>query len=738
MSTYRNSLRRLLAKKAAAAAAEDEDDEGAEDVYDDDLDEPMAAGKPFVLPAFKLLLFHREGRYDAMDDEDAEGDEEPLPIPKAAAKKGAASEPKTKEKLFKGVTEDTPLWDEDDALEEAEEAASAKAKPAAKKAAKKPAAKAADSGVVPKVKKAVAKAAKDSVAAAKAVAGKLKKKTDITAEKIVTDKPLEFGRVVDEEEEEEAAARLPGEEIWEREALISTKSCKVFVLDISEMAHVLGYPTCDTERFVTDPEFGTLLPNASYLVPKTNLTPPMEQYTNMYPFHVLPHYESLNSAPWYVYNTLMKSERRTDDPQKADVIFVYDYCRLMWALSEEHGAHHWWASNYMKKKLTGTGGPALVSAYNVMTQMLQWKKSKGRQYVFFQSHPGFAFGNENVTKEFYDQIMCKEVGDALHLVVERGQRWKCPTYKEGNIIVTPYAGSQELFHMVRGVDADKTPLPSQRNTLVFFRGHCGPWENVAKRMRHAMVAALRQQNTSDVDACCLGEPKSQALKCTKEEAHGGGTAVDWHKALLRSMMQSRFCMIVPGDSQSSERLTDAFVSGCIPVFVGPPFHAMPFARHVDYAASSVFINLTDTRKWFGKEKAQWYLNPRTQNKHKGKEGDWWHPKWWKADTKHEETVMLKNMEQVVFYLKQMSPEEVDEKYANVMHQRHMFVYTTEPADPPSASDIVIDSICEYALEGYGMASDKYVDPEVSVEKDRRRRVSKAKAAAAEKDDRRKR
>ncbi len=67
---------------------------------------------------------------------------------------------------LQGVTEDTPLWDEDDALEEAEEA-SAKAKPMGKTAAKKPAAKAADSAVVPKVKKAVAKAAKDSVAAAK-------------------------------------------------------------------------------------------------------------------------------------------------------------------------------------------------------------------------------------------------------------------------------------------------------------------------------------------------------------------------------------------------------------------------------------------------------------------------------------------------------------------------------------------------------------------------------------------
>lgn len=58
-----------------------------------------------------------------------------------------------------------------------------------------------------------------------------------------------------------------------------------------------------------------------------------------------------------------------DDADKADIIFVYDYCRLMWALSEENAEHHWWASENLKKKLTGTGGPALVSAYNVMTQV---------------------------------------------------------------------------------------------------------------------------------------------------------------------------------------------------------------------------------------------------------------------------------------------------------------------------------------------------------------------------------
>jgi hypothetical protein len=63
--------------------------------------------------------------------------------------------------------------------------------------------------------------------------------------------------------------------------------------------------------------------------------------------------------------------------------------------------------------------------------MLQWRRSKGKEYVFFQSHPGFAFGNENTTKAFYDKIVCHELGNALHMVVERGQRWKCPTYREG-------------------------------------------------------------------------------------------------------------------------------------------------------------------------------------------------------------------------------------------------------------------------------------------------------------------
>ena len=64
-------------------------------------------------------------------------------------------------------------------------------------------------------------------------------------------------------------------------------------------------------------------------------------------------------------------------------------------------------------------------------QMWQWKRSQGKEFVFFQSHPAMTFGNQSVTNEYYQKIICHMMANSLHLVVERTQRWKCPTYREG-------------------------------------------------------------------------------------------------------------------------------------------------------------------------------------------------------------------------------------------------------------------------------------------------------------------
>ena len=50
--------------------------------------------------------------------------------------------------------------------------------------------------------------------------------------------------------------------------------------------------------------------------------------------------------------------------------------------------------------------------------------------------------------------------------------------------------------------------------------------------------------------------------------------------LLRDMAQAQFCLVMPGNGQSSGHLADAFFAGCIPVFLGPPFHTLPFPHLV--------------------------------------------------------------------------------------------------------------------------------------------------------------
>ncbi len=36
------------------------------------------------------------------------------------------------------------------------------------------------------------------------------------------------------------------------------------------------------------------------------------------------------------------------------------------------------------------------------------------------------------------------------------------------------------------------------------------------------------------------------------------------------MRRSVFCLVLPGDAQSTRRLSEIFLAGCVPVFIGPP------------------------------------------------------------------------------------------------------------------------------------------------------------------------
>ena len=66
-----------------------------------------------------------------------------------------------------------------------------------------------------------------------------------------------------------------------------------------------------------------------------------------------------------------------------------------------------------------------------------------------------------------------------------------------------------------------------------------------------------------------------------------------HVQVLEIMQTATFCLVLPGDSASSRRTSEIFMSGCIPVFIGPPYATMPFGDAVDYKAAAFFFNITD-------------------------------------------------------------------------------------------------------------------------------------------------
>ena len=60
-------------------------------------------------------------------------------------------------------------------------------------------------------------------------------------------------------------------------------------------------------------------------------------------------------------STLSRSFMVVETIKEADVVFIYDYCLIMWALANLNAAEHWWTRNrYIPNFTLGTD---LMNAY---------------------------------------------------------------------------------------------------------------------------------------------------------------------------------------------------------------------------------------------------------------------------------------------------------------------------------------------------------------------------------------
>ncbi|GIL77888.1 hypothetical protein Vretifemale_7356 [Volvox reticuliferus] len=288
---------------------------------------------------------------------------------------------------------------------------------------------------------------------------------------------------------------------------------------------------------------------------------------------VLPARFSQHSGPWWYRNALAMSPNLVHDIRDADIIFVDDFCYAAWSEAKMHDRRKW----DLNEEMYLDPDVYLVAAYQLLLKHPAFKKNSGANFVFFHSHPGLFL---------HHAVLCKPAfSAALHLVPEAQVRHYCglaSSPRHHRMLVVPYA-SFPLFHtpisaaaVTAAAIAVKAELPPlARPWLLYFRASCGGG-SVGKALRRAVVEALRDIATAADGSVGGGGGLASNASIVSCESYG------WEDSSLREMAESRYCLVLPGDTASSRRLSEAVLMGCVPVFIGPPFAATPLSNVVRY------------------------------------------------------------------------------------------------------------------------------------------------------------
>jgi len=101
----------------------------------------------------------------------------------------------------------------------------------------------------------------------------------------------------------------------------------------------------------------------------------------------------------------------------------------------------------------------------------------------------------------------------------------------------------------------------------------------------ARTARFRNLRSKTSMLLITGRCSPLQVACTAKNFPQNAQRTQPQPELLEDMSHAHFCLVMPGNVQSSGHLADAFFTGCIPVFLGPPFHSLPFPHLVSFQES---------------------------------------------------------------------------------------------------------------------------------------------------------
>lgn len=332
---------------------------------------------------------------------------------------------------------------------------------------------------------------------------------------------------------------------------------RIYILDIvNEYAPRLGLPTCSISHAagMTIGEHGGELDGG--------------EVQGMPAVHDL--HSAQFSADWYVWASLFHSTYRTLDIDKADLVYV-----------------HWWC--LMQDGVYGTPAMArLAPLWSQVVKSSRYRRTGGADYVVFKPFPlhkeHFCSGSHPIQIVCEAQATCDQSLDSF--------------------ITAPY------FSHARpksSLQADENMQNSSRPMLLTFSGTClntVEGSNGGKRLRWSVIQALIAFSASShlvpktVLRCTTnglarrsGDPES-GIDNSNELTSLGELSHVTHSHMMNDLRRSTFCLVLAGDTVSSRRITESMLAGCLPVFVGPPFHDLPLSKYINYSSFALHFQFS--------------------------------------------------------------------------------------------------------------------------------------------------
>ena len=287
--------------------------------------------------------------------------------------------------------------------------------------------------------------------------------------------------------------------------------------------------------------------------------------------------------------------RFVDSADEADALLwlVWDY---MLCTSAGTSAHEW---EFHKQTLVASC-PAHVKLLGWLQSTARWRRSGGRDHVFFVSNSaGFLQypltgttrpskrAGETDSAQYYDWMAYQRWGDARRevnvaaAVLTRVARnsvlvgtedWRLRSVLGASrFVATPYYAHPQTY----GGPMQRR----QRDILVSFAGTaCGDWlhnqcDRCADDNRRFDVNQLRCRAAAHLSSCGKTSKECAVVDFSviNQKYRNDRTKLSSPASLGGLMRRSRFCLAPRGDTASTKRFYAAILAGCIPVVVADQF-----------------------------------------------------------------------------------------------------------------------------------------------------------------------